>query len=211
MLTERAGHSGVARYLDVQRGTTAQFAHAGRPRRGVVTSAAPRARRDHAFGRQPCASAPISAQRRGRLPGRPVCRHRTTQTFGTLIHRRVCCSAPRGHHPPRTRERPTRREPLARQADVSHAVRRQLGDTDATQILVFDRDGNLLPDVTMTSESGTVYPLAATAPGGGAGPPPGGGVPAPAPSTLLLMSAGLAGLLGSKCRRATRRHGRADP
>lgn len=86
------------------------------------------------------------------------------------------------------------------------------GDTATlTQILVFDRDGDLLPDVTMTSESGTVYPLVATAPGGGAGPPPGGGVPASAPPTLLLMSLSLAGLLGSKCRRATRRHGKADP
>ncbi len=63
------------------------------------------------------------------------------------------------------------------------------GDTATlTEILVFDGAGNLLPDVTITSASGTVYPLAAA------------GMPVPEPSTLLLVGAGLAGFLASRCR-----------
>ena len=142
---------------------------------------------------------------------------RTTQTFGTFDPQtRLLLSAPVAITGPLDLEMLSTSHadtlgPLPNGRFSTQSVA-NFGDTATlTQILVFDRDGNLIPDVTISSESGTVYPLAATAPGGGAGPPPGGGLPAPAPSTLLLMSAGLAGLLGSKCRRATRRHGRADP
>lgn len=60
------------------------------------------------------------------------------------------------------------------------------GDTATlTEILVFDADGNLLPDVTITSESGTVYPLTA-----------GGGTSVPEPCTLLLVGAAVLGFIG---------------
>jgi hypothetical protein len=63
------------------------------------------------------------------------------------------------------------------------------GDTATlTEILVFDADGNLLPDVTITSESGTVYPLTASA------------APVPEPSSLVLVAAGLAGIFGWRRR-----------
>ena len=81
------------------------------------------------------------------------------------------------------------------------------GDTATlTEILVFDADGNLLPDVTITSDSGTIYPLAASG-GPGGGP----GTPMPAPPALLLIGAGLAGLLGSRCGRASRLPGGKEP
>ena len=85
------------------------------------------------------------------------------------------------------------------------------GDTATlTEILVFDADGNLLPDVTITSDSGTIYPLAPSGgPGGGPGTPP--GTPMPAPPALLLMGAGLAGLLGSRFRHASRLPGGKEP
>ena len=55
------------------------------------------------------------------------------------------------------------------------------GDTATlTQILVFDARGNLIPDVTINSASGTVYPLAA---------------PVPEPATFLLISFGF-GIVG---------------
>jgi len=81
------------------------------------------------------------------------------------------------------------------------------GDTATlTEILVFDADGNLIPDVTITSDSGTIYPLAASG-GPGGGP----GTPMPAPPALLLIGAGLAGLLGSRCGRASRLPGGKEP
>ena len=64
------------------------------------------------------------------------------------------------------------------------------GDTATlTEILVFDADGNLIPDVTITSASGTIYPLTV-----------GGGVALPEPATLLLVTAGAVALLGSRRR-----------
>jgi len=84
------------------------------------------------------------------------------------------------------------------------------GDTATlTEILVFDGDGNLLPDVTITSDSGTIYPLVASGPGGGPGAPP--GTPVPQPPALFLIGAGLAGLVGSRCRRASRLPGGKEP
>jgi len=50
--------------------------------------------------------------------------------------------------------------------------------------LGWNADGNLLPDVTITSESGTVYPLTVSA------------APVPEPSSLVLVAAGLAGVFG---------------
>jgi len=54
--------------------------------------------------------------------------------------------------------------------------------------LGWNADGNLLPDVTITSESGTVYPLTVSA------------APVPEPSSLVLVAAGLAGVFGWRRR-----------
>ena len=66
------------------------------------------------------------------------------------------------------------------------------GDTATlTGILVFGADGKLIPDVTITSASGTAYPLAT------AGPAPG----VPEPSTLALIALGFAIIGGIIWRR----------
>jgi hypothetical protein len=66
------------------------------------------------------------------------------------------------------------------------------GDTATlTGILVFGADGKLIPDVTITSASGTAYPLATP------GPTPA----VPEPSTFALISLGFAIIGGVVWRR----------
>ncbi len=132
---------------------------------------------------------------------------RTTQIFGTFDPQtRLLLSDPVSIGGPIELEMLSRSSadtngplPVPNERFSTQAVA-SFGDTATlTEILVFDADGNLLPDATITSDSGTIYPLVASGPGGGPGAPP--GTPMPAPPALLLVGAGLAGLLGSRCRR----------
>jgi hypothetical protein len=180
-------------------GTTAQFGFTlDGPAVGVCVSGAPPGFNcDHAFG---LATSRFSAH----IGPNPVVAFvvdqfadsRTTQTFGTfnpqthlLLSAPVAITGPMdlemlsesnaGTHGPV----PPFLERFSTQAFAN------FGDTATlTEILVFDEAGNLLPDVTITSASGTVYPLAA------------GGAPVSEPSTLLLLGAGLAGFLGWRCQ-----------
>jgi PEP-CTERM motif-containing protein len=84
------------------------------------------------------------------------------------------------------------------------AVANFLDTATLTEVLVFDTDGNLIPDVTITAASGAVYPLAATGPSPPPSPPPPGSVAVPEPPALALISLGFGTIGCAAWRRRVR-------
>jgi hypothetical protein len=68
---------------------------------------------------------------------------------------------------------------------TTRAVADFLDTATLSKILVFDSDGNLIPDVSITSASGTIYPIAA--------PEPPAAMPEPSTFQLIAVACGILG------------------